>query len=183
MVKKISKAFGQLKSVVVNGKKDLDEMDGDYSCGYSGTLHLEFKKLEMPAEGDIKIVKMKSPVFDGCGIWMQEYMRERKSTLLKDANDFLLAYDEEQAYKEEEYKKSYNQPDEDGFIKVMPKKRRIRREEEVERPKPKDYTQEKFYRFQVREQKKNRLNDLREKFEKDKSRIQKMKEQRMFKPF
>ena len=39
------------------------------------------------------------------------------------------------------------------------------------------------YRFQVREEKRERLADLRKKFEEDKARIARMKTQRKFKPF
>ena len=49
--------------------------------------------------------------------------------------------------------------------------------------KKKDYELKNFYRHQMREQKREELQSLREKFEEDKKRIQKMKEARKFKPF
>jgi len=40
-----------------------------------------------------------------------------------------------------------------------------------------------FYRFQMREAKRERLATLREKFEQDKLQIQRLKEARKFKPY
>jgi len=39
-----------------------------------------------------------------------------------------------------------------------------------------------FYQFQIRESKKQKIIELREKFEEDKKRIERMKQERRFKP-
>ena len=46
-----------------------------------------------------------------------------------------------------------------------------------------EYELQNFYRFQMREQKRNQLAELRKRFEEDKLQVAKMKEARKFKPF
>lgn len=75
-----------------------------------------------------------------------------------------------------------NQPDEDGFIKVISKSKSIF--EDIEgKPKKKAKELKDFYRFQMRDTKKQQLIDLRIKFEKDKQRVEKAKQVRKFKPY
>lgn len=52
----------------------------------------------------------------------------------------------------------------------------------VRRPK-KELELKNFYRFQMIDEKKEKLKDLRQKFEEDKDRIAHMKANRKFKPF
>ena len=49
--------------------------------------------------------------------------------------------------------------------------------------KPKDHGLVDFYRFQMREGKRNQLAELRKRFEEDKLKIEELKKKRKFKPF
>ena len=79
--------------------------------------------------------------------------------------------------------------DADGFITVKNRKKRKREQAKRgsggprSRKRGKEYELKNFYRFQMREQKRNQLADLRKKFENDKLQVAKMKELRKFKPF
>jgi ribosomal RNA-processing protein 7 len=84
-------------------------------------------------------------------------------------------------------------PDEDGFITVHRKRKRpTTAEEEREayanhkkkrtRGKKRQTELKHFYRFQIREEKRERLAELRQNFEQDKARVQRMKQQRKFRP-
>ena len=44
------------------------------------------------------------------------------------------------------------------------------------------YVQLNFYSFQIRESKKNKIVEMRKKFEEDKQKINRMKQERKFKP-
>lgn len=51
------------------------------------------------------------------------------------------------------------------------------------RKKKKQLELKNFYRFQIRQEKVEKLEELRQKFEEDKQRVAMMKESRKFKPF
>ncbi|KAJ3280214.1 Ribosomal RNA-processing protein 7 A, partial [Borealophlyctis nickersoniae] len=89
-----------------------------------------------------------------------------------------------------------NVPDEDGFVLVTRARGRrntnadasgatvtAARPEEVKKLKPKKKELVDFYRFQMRESKRNQLADLRRKFEEDKKKIAALKANRRFKPY
>ncbi len=88
-----------------------------------------------------------------------------------------------------EREKNRNVADADGFITFKSRKKRKREQQKRgtsgprSRKKSKKYELKNFYRFQMREEKRNQLADLRRKFEEDKLQVAKMKEARKFKPF
>lgn len=71
-------------------------------------------------------------------------------------------------------------PDEDGFITVT---RRNRDDVTHVQKKNKAANLEDFYRFQKREKREKKLEELRRKFEEDKIKVERAKEARKFKPF
>lgn len=83
--------------------------------------------------------------------------------------------------------------DVDGFVTVTYSKRKrggdkgaVSQEAAAKRQgrkKRKKYELVNFYSFQMREAKREQLAKLREKFEEDKARIEKMKASRKFRPF
>ena len=77
-------------------------------------------------------------------------------------------------------KKLRSEPDEDGFITVT---RKVERDEPTAPKKNKAMDLEDFYKFQKREQRNKRMEELRRKFEEDKLKVEKAKENRKFKPF
>lgn len=92
-------------------------------------------------------------------------------------------------------RESMNHPDADGFVTVTYGKRKKRRGREGDKKdgagrsgshhkrRRKSYELKNFYSHQIREAKREQLARLREKFEEDKARIERMKAARKFKPF
>mmetsp|Transcript_17092 Transcript_17092/g.19449 ORF Transcript_17092/g.19449 Transcript_17092/m.19449 type:complete len:273 (+) Transcript_17092:123-941(+) len=115
----------------------------------------------------------------------------------QEIDEYMHALKEEQKLELERQQLMENQVDEDGFEKVSYKKSAKRRvllmsSSELEtiaktkaRVKKKDKSKEfgNFYRFQMREAKRSRLETLKEKFEQDKLQIKRLKAARKFKPF
>jgi ribosomal RNA-processing protein 7 len=77
-------------------------------------------------------------------------------------------------------KRLRSEPDEDGFITVT---RRERVEPVVEKKNNRAVNLEDFYKFQKREQREKRMEELRRKFEEDKLKVERLKQGRKFKPF
>lgn len=82
--------------------------------------------------------------------------------------------------------------DEDGFIKVINSKRKslnglatASAPADSSAPRKKKRSKEKadFYRFQIRDQKKQEMNQLLRRFHQDKLKVAQLKEQRRFKPY
>lgn len=100
--------------------------------------------------------------------------------LKKEVKKKLDKYD---AIQKEEKKKSYEEQD-DGWIKVQHKGRRDPTKKYLKGRKKKNRKTEKlihFYTFEVKESKLKKHQELLEKFEEDKRRLAKMREQRKFK--
>lgn len=90
----------------------------------------------------------------------------------------------------EERERRLNEADEDGFTMVKHRKKRKRVEATGRRGsggprtrKKKTYELKNFYSHQKREEKREKLYELRQKFEEDKEKVAAMKEARKFKPF
>jgi ribosomal RNA-processing protein 7 len=118
--------------------------------------------------------------------------------LLELLNSELTAFRERQRELEEEQMKAGEEPDEDGFVTVVynnKKKRKMEGENNsnafTRSKKQRRHRNNKkgakelknFYRFQMLEDKINKLDHLRKKVEDDKARIAKMRQNRKFKPF
>ncbi|KAJ3238335.1 Ribosomal RNA-processing protein 7 [Chytriomyces hyalinus] len=132
----------------------------------------------------------KAPI--GLEKWVQGFIAAHPplASLEAQVNSYMQQYDEMNDSRLRELDRRRNEPDEDGFILVggapKPKlgdnglpvsaggnrKKRFKKAEHVD-----------FYRFQMRESKRNQLAELRKKFEEDKKRIEKLKESRKFKPY
>ncbi|OJJ48093.1 hypothetical protein ASPZODRAFT_130019 [Penicilliopsis zonata CBS 506.65] len=107
-----------------------------------------------------------------------------RAELLLAVNDYMVVFDQvAEARKREEARKA-QEPDEDGFITVTsgPKLNSAAREDEmrelVERQKKKSQGLEDFYRFQSREKRKEKQNELLRRFDEDKKRLEDMKRRR-----
>ena len=87
--------------------------------------------------------------------------------------------------------RKFEEMDDDGFIMAKPRKKRKRQgttpvhAKGVKRSRSSTKNKElkNFYRFQMREEKRSKLAELRKKFEEDKEKIAQMKAARKFKPF
>jgi ribosomal RNA-processing protein 7 len=76
-------------------------------------------------------------------------------------------------------KRLRSEPDEEGFITVT----RREREDVVVEKKNRAVNLEDFYKFQKREKRMQKMDEMRRKFEEDKIKVERAKEGRKFKPF
>lgn len=107
--------------------------------------------------------------------------------LMEETNRFIAAFEtrEEQIRLAKERKR--NEVDADGFTLVSRKRQArhavIEANRVSKKPKKKKKELKDFYRFQLRESKRDQLAELRKKFEADKRRIEKLKAARKFRPY
>jgi len=107
-----------------------------------------------------------------------------RATLLHTVNDFMVVFGEvAEARKREEARKA-QMPDDDGFVTVTsgPKLNNVAQQEEmrelVERQRKKEEGLGDFYRFQSREKRKERQNELLRRFDDDRRKLSEMKERK-----
>ncbi|KAL1958848.1 hypothetical protein VTO42DRAFT_3685 [Malbranchea cinnamomea] len=106
-----------------------------------------------------------------------------KSELLQAVNDYMTLFSRLEEARAREAAKATHEPDEDGFITVRrgPKNPVVKEEEMqalLEKHKEKTKGLEDFYRFQMREKRKERQEELLRKFEEDKKKVEEMKARR-----
>jgi Ribosomal RNA-processing protein 7 (RRP7) C-terminal domain/Rrp7 RRM-like N-terminal domain len=105
-----------------------------------------------------------------------------RQELLRHAEDYLTIYAEMEEAKARENAKKRQMPDEDGFITVMKGSRGFVRKEDaealVEKAKEKAKGLDNFYRFQMREKRKEEQGELMRRFEEDKQKVEEMKMRR-----
>ncbi|KAJ5935722.1 Ribosomal RNA-processing protein 7 [Penicillium verhagenii] len=104
-----------------------------------------------------------------------------RAELLSTINKFMILHAEVEEAKKREQSKQNAEPDEDGFVTVThgPKLNSLAREDELKeliaREKKKAEGLEDFYRFQSREKRKERQQELLKKFDEDKKKLADMK--------
>lgn len=128
--------------------------------------------------------------------WVKK--RPQLDTIKAELDSFMSKFEEEEGAAEEEDKAKANRPDVDGFMPVVSRKRKAERMEGgdisarsskvqeglgVKRRKKKDLELKNFYSFQMKQDKMGKIEEIRRRFEDDKARIAKMKQDRKFKPF
>jgi ribosomal RNA-processing protein 7 len=107
-----------------------------------------------------------------------------RAELLRIVNDYMTLFTQAEEARAREAARKAQEPDEDGFITVAkgPKNTSVAREEEVkellEKQKKREAGLEDFYRFQTREKRKERQNELLKKFDEDRKKIEEMKKRR-----
>ena len=113
----------------------------------------------------------------------ENLMYPDKNVLLESVNKYMTAYAANEAAQSRLLAKQRQEPDADGFITVTrggrtnPAKQEAA-QESAEKQKEKQKGLEDFYRFQSREKRKERAGELMRKFEEDKEKVRRMKEQR-----
>ncbi|KAH8692407.1 ribosomal RNA-processing protein 7-domain-containing protein [Talaromyces proteolyticus] len=101
--------------------------------------------------------------------------------LLATVNEYMATFTEVEATRAAEEARRLQEPDEDGFVTVTrgPRLTDIAREEEVrelvEKQKRREEGLGDFYRFQMREKRKERQNELLRRFDEDKRKIAELK--------
>ncbi|XP_076458215.1 ribosomal RNA-processing protein 7 homolog A-like isoform X2 [Babylonia areolata] len=150
------------------------------------------KAVELPYHCPL-ILKSGDSLEHGLARYKEQYLTSRAFDIddIKNMiNEKIAEHDRKEKEKEEQAKK--NEPDEDGWItvtRVGKNKGAPRTETEEARVKTKESKKRKrkelvnFYSFQNREMKRKRIEDLQKQFQEDKSAIEKMKQERKFRPF
>ncbi|KAH0554300.1 ribosomal RNA-processing protein 7 homolog A [Cotesia glomerata] len=145
--------------------------------------------ISLPKDFVIILNSNEAPGLFGIKKWSKEYnsgMILNEKEVKESIEKYMVAYDKIVTAEENE-----EEVDEDGFIKVSSKKKRgqfapQRKESTIEEKKKKLQKEKKlvnFYQFQIREAKKQQLEEMRKKFELDKQKVKQLKSQRIFKPF
>ena len=118
---------------------------------------------------------------------MERYLAHEKlrypdrADLLRTVNDYMVVFSEVAEARDREDAARKREPDEDGFVTVThgPKMNDYDELKELlQRQEKKDAGLEDFYRFQTRERRKERQNELLRKFGEDKKRLEEMKRRR-----
>lgn len=198
ILKKMFQNFGTLERLVLKKKSEFG-FSRDNSILKSGTsAHLIFKEEDAIKHiFDLSEVVYPLPKKSGLEKWITQYLEmiPDSESLRKSIDEELLEFEEMEKKERLKVLESRNLPDKDGFVTVTRRGRRNTNKDgsgaivsaidpkELKNIKPKEKVLVDFYRFQRRDSKKNALHELREKFEQDKLKIQKLKESRKFKPY
>lgn len=201
-IKDFFAGFGEVESVSLSHFKERSSVTRN-----TRFAHVVFSKkrtlkaiLEAPDEeyrliasriNDVWGIKIRNDDI-GAGELLEKFkLRDVDPSVLKDEVDSIMAAfeaGEQAAIKERERK--LQEVDDDGFMLVKHRNKRKRTEATSRRssggPRPrkkKSYELKNFYSHQKREEKREKLLELRQKFEEDKQKVAKMKEARKFKPF
>ncbi|KAF9186929.1 Ribosomal RNA-processing protein 7 [Haplosporangium sp. Z 767] len=132
----------------------------------------------------------------GVSKWINEYhtKRPQHSTLQSKVDEYMEKFERSEYEAQQAALARLNVMDDDGFTLVTRAgakgantdgviKITAIKAEDVKNIKPKKKELQDFYRFQMREAKRDKLVDLRRKFEEDKLRIEALKVNRRFKPY
>ena len=106
-----------------------------------------------------------------------------KPQLLQSVNTFMTAFAEREKRQVQLQAKRRQVPDEDGFITVTRGARTMPAKQEAAQEQAKKHSEKQkgldnFYRFQMREKKKAKAGELIRKFEEDKAKVRRLREQR-----
>lgn len=105
-----------------------------------------------------------------------------RKELLRSVNNFMTAYAQLEDSRSRENARKRQMPDEDGFVTVTRGSRGSTRMDEAkelaERQQKKGKGLEDFYRFQMREKRKEQQTELLKKFEEDKRKVEEMRQRR-----
>ncbi|KAG0266273.1 Ribosomal RNA-processing protein 7 [Actinomortierella ambigua] len=128
--------------------------------------------------------------------WIQDYKAQRPSAvdLQLKVDDYMDKFERSEYEAQQAALARVNMVDDDGFTLVTSAGKKgsnsdgvitvqAAKAEEVKNLKPKKKELQDFYRFQMREAKRDKLVELRRKFEEDKQKIEHLKATRRFKPF
>lgn len=123
-----------------------------------------------------------------------------RNALLEECNRVMQEYEDTEEENIRARQAALNEPDEDGFITILPSSQagnkselesgpsvQRRRKGQQRSRKKKDGAGKSelsdFYRFQTKDIRKRTLQDLRQRFEEDLARVKRMKEENQYRPF
>ncbi|DBA05318.1 TPA: hypothetical protein N0F65_007480 [Lagenidium giganteum] len=159
--------------VVFKSKKSVDQL-------------MQTKALECVAKPSIKGLKCECCV-QPAQSFKAKYQENKPglAAVMATADEFMAKFDAEEESELRRREELKNQVDDDGFVTVVNTKRKnVVPEEDLARPAKKQKSKEltDFYRFQVREKKRDQLKTLRERFEEDRQMVEKLKKANKFRP-
>uniref|UniRef100_A0A1L8DR48 Hipothetical protein n=1 Tax=Nyssomyia neivai TaxID=330878 RepID=A0A1L8DR48_9DIPT len=142
-----------------------------------------------------KIYKVKKLTAENVSLgvprWITEYKAQypNPEELQKEITTFMDTFDRQEKKADQEAKKQTE--DDDGWTTVTRKtkdafrltEKGIKNIEEKQDVRKKKKELKNFYRFQLTESKRQRIQEMRKKFQEDKEKVEKMKTSRRFKPF
>eukprot|EP01027_Heterolobosea_sp_BB2_P012756 GEZU01018457.1.p1 GENE.GEZU01018457.1~~GEZU01018457.1.p1 ORF type:complete len:470 (-),score=125.26 GEZU01018457.1:143-1528(-) len=132
--------------------------------------------------------------------YIQQYINVRPNPEIEQdrIDAHMREFDARRQAEDERMEMLRQMPDEDGFIRVLPKRKgrlasatdgsiTVKAGSVSKKFEGRDVTKKRklvnFYRFQEKDEKKQQLEEIRRKFEEDKQKIAKLREQRKFRPF
>jgi len=136
-----------------------------------------------------------NPIVVGVKRWSIEYNEQwmKEEEVKESVESFMLEHDKKVA-EEKKAGEDLAEPDEDGWVTVSRQDKKkpavaaVVKEDDrgrgkKNRRKKKKLVLQNFYSHQIKEDKMDRIHELRKKFEEDKLKISKMKSERKFRPF
>ncbi|ODQ65546.1 hypothetical protein NADFUDRAFT_82588 [Nadsonia fulvescens var. elongata DSM 6958] len=147
-----------------------------------------------------KIVKGEAEPFgwqgeglNGTEKYLDKYLQTfpEREGLQSHVDEYMQRFAKAEEQKLREVQKMVNRVDDDGFTLVVSSKRKSKGgigaeapvEEVVSKPKKRNPEKTDFYKFQIRQQKKEKMNDLLRKFKNDQEKVRQLKESRRFTPY
>ncbi|GAB9470103.1 Rrna processing protein rrp7 [Globisporangium polare] len=148
---------------------------------------LQVTQLELSEDGDDEENEDSAAATTGLQGYLSQYRANKPglAAVKAIADQYMSKFDadEQEDFRQREELKA--QVDDDGFKTVVNTKKRTQAAaEDLGRPakKQKNKEMENFYRFQMRERKRDQLKTLRERFEEDRQMVEKLKKANRFKP-
>ncbi|XP_055696502.1 ribosomal RNA-processing protein 7 homolog A [Lutzomyia longipalpis] len=144
-----------------------------------------------------KVLKVKKITAEDVSVGVERWISEYKAQypcaerLQEEITSFMDKFDKEEQKAEREAKKQAEE-DDDGWTTVTRKSTKdafkltekgIKSVEEKQDVRKRKKELKNFYRFQVTESKRQKIQEMRKKFQEDKEKVEKMKTSRRFKPF
>ena len=152
---------------------------------------------KMEVEEPVVASTKEQPILTGVKRWTREYNSKfvEEEKLMESVTSYIEDYDRKVA-EARLLDEGLSQPDEEGWVTVTKKQEKKHEkakkagEDEMKKGRGKKNRRKKkkveltnFYSHQIKEDKMNNIRALREKFEEDKQKIAKMKQERKFRPF
>lgn len=150
------------------------------------------RAIKLPYAGDRCLSSADCPLVFGLEKYRNEYIAASPpppAELQAQIASFIKKHDERVEQEKQTAKESEGVPDDEGFITVTRSKGvpntvvNDKRRERKLRKRKRDQELFNFYKFQVREKKKDHIKELQKKFEEDKQRIAQMRALRKFRPY
>ena len=201
IVRLLFSSFGSIESVSLSADKSLNQA--------SRFVHVEFaNKKSLRAvltASEAEFVTTCEKLVERFGIskqMQQKSVKEIRSSLVfpyvqaealnLELSAYMHDFEEAEFAERKAREKRSREADEDGFIQVKPRNKKRRKDKDGDKnkrgtgdirsrgQKKKGGELKNFYRFQMREEKVRKLDELRKKFEEDRAKIAEMKATRKF---